>query len=107
MSALCVTVIVTEESRILSSDILREEIPMLAHEADEFRENLKKWLGEFPTPGTKKDEVDRVSELAVELSTILTPRDPIAFGPHYMDKEGEAAIIDHRPYDWANLEVPV
>lgn len=107
MSAIHVSVIVTEESRILSSELLREEIPVLASEVDEFRENLKKWMGDFPTPGMKKEKVDQVSELASELGVILQPRDPEIFGVYYHDREGDAAMIDGRPYDWANLEVAV
>lgn len=103
MNAIHVSVVVMEQSRVLESELLREEIPLLTEEADEFRENLKKWLGEFPSPGQPRQDVDRASELAVELGQILRPRDPLTFSEFYVDREGDTAMIERRPYNWANL----
>lgn len=107
MSTINVSVIVTEQSRILENNLLQVDVPLFKDDADEFHENLKKWLGEIPEPGVVKVEtpIDQATLLAVELPHILHGRDPELFGRYYVDKEGDTALVEHRPYDWAQLEV--
>lgn len=107
MSHVCVSVIVTEQSQILESTLLRSDIPLDREEAIAHRAELEQWLEMLPIPGQQRRElpVDGATELAIKLPQILGSRDPALFGQYYLDPEGDASFIERRPYDWTRLEV--
>lgn len=108
LSVTCISVIVTQETQIIENKLLQIDTSFdSAWDAAQHRDELEKWLDEFPIPGQEKRSivVDRASLLAARLPEIIQARDPDVFGPYFSDPEGDLAVIERRPYDWANLEM--
>lgn len=108
MSVVCISVIVTQQSDILENKLLQIDTTFdSAEDANAHRDELEQWLDNVPIPGQEKRSVivDRASLLAARLPEIILARDPHIFGPYYHDPEGDAAIVERRPYDWAQLEM--
>lgn len=106
MSCIYVSIVVTENSRTLENTILRSEIPLDRELAIRYRDDLDEWLELLPGVGQPKQELtpDKATLLALELPQILGERNPELFSPYYLDPEGDAALIERRPYDWTRLE---
>lgn len=108
MSNVCVSIIVTEQSQVLENKLHQAEVLFGSpEEAAVYRDSLDEWLDAMPIPGQKIQSVylDHASELAAKLPEIIMARDPEVFGPYFHDTEGDSAMINRRPYDWANMEM--
>lgn len=104
-----ISIVVSTVSRTIENTLHRVDTEFATEaEAKAWRDRLDQWIVALPDPltaGQPREPVDRATQLALELPAILGGRDPGLFGRWYVDPEGEAAIVDRRPYDWTRLDV--
>ncbi len=113
MSHLYVSLVVSDNSDIIHNELLRVEKSFsTAEEAETYLLAIETWMADIPTPGSEKKTIettedlvftDNASVLASHLGRIITRRDPRIFPEYYFDPEAEAAAIERRPYDAANI----
>lgn len=102
-----VSIIVTSETNLISSELLRLERPLDIREAHTYDEAIAEWLKLVPVPGKLPElvappepGVDNATLHAAKLPHILERgRDPELFGPYFQDPETEMSVVERRPYD--------
>lgn len=104
MTGLNVTIIVTRDSHILSTDHVRDTTDFAdGNVALAYQQALNEWVASRPDPndvGSWRPQtpvIDPASSLAAELGRIIQPRDAAIFPD--TDPEAISAAAEHRPYD--------
>lgn len=114
MNLIYVSLIVSNDTTLIKNELLRMDVPLDPAEADEYLEELDKWIAARPVYGQKEfvlpeepvyvaPPTDAATLLAARLPQILGKRDPFIFAEHDFDFESEASVIERRPYDGSRL----